>query len=82
MLSNTPQTETTGERDQIGLLRYQTQELVEDVRKAGLADEAKAVWASQGAEFGTLNPQQYGSFVSAEIRRWETVVKLSGAKLE
>ncbi len=33
MLSNTPQTETTGERDQIGLLRYQTQELVEDVRK-------------------------------------------------
>ena len=56
--------------------------IVEDVRKAGLADEAKAVWASQGAEFGTLNPQQYGSFVSAEIRRWETVVKLSGAKLE
>jgi len=33
LLSNTPQTETTGERDQIGLLRYQTQELVEDVRK-------------------------------------------------
>lgn len=33
MLNNTPQTETTGERDQIGLLRYQTQELVEDVRK-------------------------------------------------
>ena len=33
LLNNTPQTETTGERDQIGLLRYQTQELVEDVRK-------------------------------------------------
>jgi predicted PurR-regulated permease PerM len=33
LLSNTPPTETTGERDQIGLLRYQTQELVEDVRK-------------------------------------------------
>jgi len=56
--------------------------IVEEVRKAGLADEAKAVWASQGAEFGTLSPQQYGSFVSAEVKRWETVVKLSGAKLE
>jgi ABC-type lipoprotein release transport system permease subunit len=33
LLNNTPQTEVTGERDQIGLLRYQTQELVEDVRK-------------------------------------------------
>lgn len=33
LLSNTPATEATGERDQIGLLRYQTQELVEDVRK-------------------------------------------------
>mgnify|MGYP000912048287 CR=1 FL=1 len=33
MLSNTPQTEPTGERDRIGLLRYQTMELVEDVRK-------------------------------------------------
>jgi predicted PurR-regulated permease PerM len=33
LLSVSPATETTGERDQIGLLRYQTQELVEDVRK-------------------------------------------------
>lgn len=32
-LNNTPQTEATGERDQIGVLRYQTKELVEDVRK-------------------------------------------------
>ena len=33
LLSTTPQTEPTGERDRIGLLRYQTMELVEDVRK-------------------------------------------------
>lgn len=32
-LNNAPQTEATGERDQIGLLRYQTKELVEDIRK-------------------------------------------------
>ncbi len=56
--------------------------IVDEVRKAGLSDDAKAVWASQGAEFGTLSPQQYGSFVSAEVKRWESVVKLSGAKLE
>ena len=56
--------------------------IVEEVRKAGLTDEAKAVWASQGAEFGTLTPAQFGSFVSAEVKRWAAVVKASGAKLE
>lgn len=33
LLNSTPQTEATGERDRIGLLRYQTMELVEDIRK-------------------------------------------------
>ena len=56
--------------------------IVEEVRKAGLTDESKAVWASQGAEFGTLSPAQFGSFVTAEIKRWEGVVKTSGAKLD
>lgn len=55
---------------------------VEEIRKAGLTDEAKAVWANQGAEFGNLTPQQFGQFVSAEVKRWATVVKLSGAKLD
>ena len=54
----------------------------EEIRKAGLTDEAKAIWANQGAEFGTLTPQQFGQFVSAEVKRWATVVKLSGAKLD
>ncbi len=56
--------------------------IVEEFRKAGLSDEVKAIWAGQGAEFGNLSPPQYGSFVSAEIKRWETVVKVSGAKLD
>ena len=56
--------------------------IVEEVRKAGLSDEAKAVWASQGAEFGTLTPAQFSSFVTAEIKRWDVVVKTSGAKLD
>jgi tripartite-type tricarboxylate transporter receptor subunit TctC len=55
---------------------------VEEIRKAGLTDEAKAVWANQGAEFGALSAQQFGQFVSAEVKRWAAVVKLSGAKLD
>lgn len=55
---------------------------VEEIRKAGLSDEAKAVWANQGAEFSSFTPQQFGQFVSAEVKRWANVVKLSGAKLD
>ena len=56
--------------------------IVEELRKAAATDELKAVWASNGAEFGSLTTQQFGSFVSSEIRRWAAVVKASGAKLE
>ncbi len=47
-----------------------------------MTDEAKAVWASQGAEFPNMTPQQFGQYVSAEVKRWAQVVKLSGAKLD
>jgi tripartite-type tricarboxylate transporter receptor subunit TctC len=50
-------------------------------RSAG-SDELKASWASNGAEFGNLSPAQFGSFVSNEVKRWATVVKASGAKLD
>ena len=56
--------------------------IVEEVNRAGMADEIKAVWASNGADFGTLTPPQFGSFVRAEIQRWAAVVKTSGAKLD
>ena len=56
--------------------------IVEELRKSAATDELKAVWASNGAEFGNLSPQQFGSFVSSEIKRWAAVVKASGAKLE
>lgn len=56
--------------------------IVEEIRKAGMTDEAKAVWANQGAEFPNMTPQQFGQFVSAEVKRWAQVVKLSGAKLD
>ncbi|MEO6625141.1 MAG: tripartite tricarboxylate transporter substrate binding protein [Burkholderiaceae bacterium] len=54
----------------------------EEIRKACLTDECRAVWAAQGAEFSTMSPAQFASFVSAEVKRWEGVVKVSGAKLD
>jgi tripartite-type tricarboxylate transporter receptor subunit TctC len=56
--------------------------IVEELRRAATTDDAKAAWAANGAELGTLTPAQFGSFVSAEIKRWAAVVKASGAKLE
>ncbi len=58
------------------------QRAIEEINKAGLSPETRAIWATQGAEFGTLSPQQFGSFVSAEVKRWAVVVKASGAKLD
>jgi len=56
--------------------------IVDEVRRAASSDELKAVWASNGAEFGNLTSAQFGAFVSAEVKRWATVVKVSGAKLD
>ena len=56
--------------------------IVEEVRRAAASDEIKAIWASNGAEFGTLTPAQFGDFVGAEIKRWAAVVKASGATLD
>lgn len=56
--------------------------IAEELRKAGASDELKAIWASNGADFGTLTPQQFGAFVGSEVKRWAAVVKASGAKLE
>jgi len=56
--------------------------IVEDMKKALATDELKAIWANNGSEIPNLAMAPYGSFVSSEIRRWATVVKASGAKLE
>ena len=54
----------------------------EEIRKACNTDEAKAVWAAQGAEFANLSGLQFGGFISAEVKKWAQVVKASGAKLD
>ncbi len=55
---------------------------VDEIRKACSTDEAKAVWARQGAEFSNLAGPQFAAFISAEIKQWAAVVKASGAKLD
>ena len=56
--------------------------MVEEVRKACQSDDAKAVWAAQGAEFPNLTGAQFDGFIKAELRKWSQVVKASGAKLD
>jgi len=56
--------------------------IVEDMRKALATDELKVIWANNGAEIPTLVMAPYGNFVNSEIKRWASVVKASGAKLE
>ena len=55
---------------------------IEEIRKAAQTDEAKAVWASQGAEFPNLTGAQFDGFIKAELKKWAVVVKASGAKLD
>jgi tripartite-type tricarboxylate transporter receptor subunit TctC len=56
--------------------------IVEEMKRLGAADELKAVWASNGADYGGLTQPQFASMVSSEVKRWATVVKASGAKLD
>ena len=54
----------------------------EEIRRCGASDELKTIWAGNGAEFSNLTPQQFGGFVSNEVKRWAAVVKASGAKFD
>jgi tripartite-type tricarboxylate transporter receptor subunit TctC len=54
----------------------------EEIRRACLTDEAKATWASQGAEFPNLAGAQFDGFIKGELTKWSKVVKASGAKLD
>ena len=56
--------------------------IVDDMRKSVQSDEAKAIWAQNGADFPNFTQQQFASFVHEEVQRWAQVVKASGAKLD
>ena len=55
---------------------------IEEIRRACQTDEAKAVWAGQGAEFPNLTTSQFDAFIKKELAKWSQVVKASGAKLD
>ena len=55
---------------------------IEEVRKAAVSDDIKTSWGNSGAEFPNLTGAQFGNFVSGEIKKWASVVKASGAKLD
>ena len=55
---------------------------IEEIRRACLEPEARAVWAGQGAEFPGVAGPQFATLIHNEIGKWAQVVKVSGAKLE
>ncbi|TPG27011.1 Bug family tripartite tricarboxylate transporter substrate binding protein [Variovorax guangxiensis] len=56
--------------------------IVEEMKKALATDELKTIWAANGSDIPNVTMAAYGSFVNTEVKRWATVVKASGAKLE
>ncbi len=53
-----------------------------EMRKALGSDELKTMWTGLGTETPNTYGAAFGSFVSSEVKRWATVVKSSGAKLD
>jgi tripartite-type tricarboxylate transporter receptor subunit TctC len=52
------------------------------MRTALNSDELKTMWTGLGTETPNLWGDDFGKFVSSEVKRWAEVVKNSGAKLD
>ncbi len=65
-----------------GTPREATQQMAAEMRKALNADDLKTIWTGLGTETPNLWGDDFGRFVSAEVKRWAEVVKNSGAKLD
>jgi tripartite-type tricarboxylate transporter receptor subunit TctC len=53
-----------------------------EMRKALNADDLKTMWTGLGTNTPNLWGDDFGRFVSAEVKRWAEVVRTSGAKLD
>lgn len=56
--------------------------MIAEMKKALTSDELKASWAGLGANPPNSWGPDFGKFVSSEVKRWQEVVKSSGAKLD
>ena len=65
-----------------GTPRDVVQAMQNEMKKALNSDDMKGIWHGLGAETPNLWGDDYGRFVSAEVKRWSEVVKASGAKLD
>jgi tripartite-type tricarboxylate transporter receptor subunit TctC len=52
-----------------------------EVTRAMNTPELKTIWLNNGSETPALTGDAFGKFVNAEIKRWNQVVKASGAKM-
>jgi len=53
-----------------------------EVTKAINSAELRDIWMNNGSETPNLTGENFGKFVSEDIKRWAAVVKASGAKLD
>ncbi|MBQ0935407.1 Bug family tripartite tricarboxylate transporter substrate binding protein [Ideonella paludis] len=53
-----------------------------ELKKALNSDELKNTWTGLGTSTPNLWGDDFGKFVSSEVKRWASVVKASGAKLD
>ncbi len=56
--------------------------MTSEISKALNSPELKTTWTNNGSETPNLTGDAFGKFVSSEVKRWATVVKASGAKLD
>jgi tripartite-type tricarboxylate transporter receptor subunit TctC len=52
-----------------------------EVTRAMNTPELKTIWLNNGSETPNLTGEAFGKFVSSEVKRWNQVVKTSGAKM-
>jgi tripartite-type tricarboxylate transporter receptor subunit TctC len=65
-----------------GTPREAVEAMEAELRKALNSDDLKATWTGLGTETPNQWGDEFGRFVSSEIKRWADVVKSSGAKLD